>query len=349
MNENPNWPPLVAVPDAEPRDEKTSDRFMSFADRCMDERRKRIAIGKRRLSFGVKFLNTALGGIFPNDLILIGARTGRGKTHLATLAAMENARNGKTVHYFALEAEENEIERRAKFSILSDMIREGCKATRTWERMDHMNYLDWYAGDLEEITAPFEEQVDHVLATKYKTLHTFYRTADFYAHHFEALVREVRDQTDLIILDHLHYVDSSEASENKGYKIIVKKIRDTALSLGKPVIVIAHIRKSDRHSGRIVPDEEDFHGTSDVPKMATKAIMIAPASDCPNDNHWLWPTYFAIPKCRPDGSRARYVGRVDFDARSGKYLDDFDLGMLSLMGDKFELVDNSKIPHWAKP
>jgi hypothetical protein len=337
--------PLKAVPG---EILQSGDRFRSFADRCKDERPKRIAIGKRRLDFGVKFLNKALGGIFPNDLILIGARTGKGKTHLATLAAMENARDGKTVHFFALEAEEDEIERRAKFSILSEMIRAGCRATGSWARMDRMNYLDWYAGDLEDITDPFESQVAEVLATKYKTLHTLYRTTDFYAEHFETLVREVRDTTDLIILDHLHYVDSNEPSENKGYKQIVKKIRDTALSLGKPVIVIAHLRKSDRHSGRIVPDEEDFHGTSDVPKMATKAVLIAPAFDCPSDDPWVWPTYFNVAKCRPDGARTRFVGRVAFDARSGKYLEPFDLGTLSVACDKFELVDNSKMPAWAK-
>jgi hypothetical protein len=337
--------PLRAVPGEVPA---PTGRFESFAVRTVDERQKRLAIGSRRLSFGVKFLDAALGGIFPNDLVLLGAKTGRGKTHLATLIAMENAAKGKTVHYFALEAEQDEIERRAKFSLLSEMIRAGCRAVGSWECADRMNYLDWYAGKLEDITAPYEEKVSSALAKKYGTLHTFYREYDFYAEHFEALVQEVQGQTDLIILDHLHYVDSEDSNENRGYKAIVKKVRDVALRAGKPVVVIAHLRKSDRRGTSIIPDVEDFMGTSDVPKMATKAILLAPAFDFDSGDPALWPTYFNPAKCRPDGSRSRYVGRMMFDSRTGKYSDYFDVGTVAPGGDKFELADVRKLPRWAK-
>ena len=37
-----------------------------------------------KLSFGVKFLDAALGGILPDDLVLIGAPSGVGKTGFVT-------------------------------------------------------------------------------------------------------------------------------------------------------------------------------------------------------------------------------------------------------------------------
>jgi replicative DNA helicase len=338
---------MVAIPGGK-AETPVSGGFKSFPDRCNGERGRRLEIGKRKLSFGVSFLDASLGGIFPNDVILIGAKTGRGKTQLASIISQSNAMKGKRVHYFALEAEEDEIERRAKFSVLYETVRQTCTQMRGgYERVDRMNYLDWYAGDLEDVTAPLEDLAQQVVEKRFRTLNTFYRTKDFYASHFESLVREVENDTDLIVLDHLHYVDSDEENENKGYKEIVKRIRDLAITFSRPIVVVAHLRKSERRNAALVPNEEDFHGTSDVPKMATKAIILAEDKTTDTGDPCLWSTFIAPVKCRLDGSRARYVGRVNFDIRSGRYVDEFETG--SIVGDKFEITDNRKLPRWAKP
>lgn len=316
-----------------------SSSFKSASERVAEERQKRLSQAGRIMSFGVKFLDVTLGGIFPNDLILIGAKTGAGKTTLASCVAMQNAFAGRRVHYFALEAEEDEIERRIKYRALAGEMSSAGAYTR-------LNFLDWYKGNLDHATAFYEKKAEAKIAEAFRTLHTFYRTADFYAEQFERMVLAIQDQTDLIILDHLHYVDSEDANENRGYKLIVKKVRDVALGIGKPVIVVAHLRKGDRKSPQLVPSIEDFHGTSDVPKMCTKAVMIAPAFDQEGPTPHLWPTYISPAKCRFDGSRTRYVGLTNFDVRSGAYDDDFDLG--KVIGDKWERIDNSKTPEWAK-
>ncbi len=319
-----------------------SSDFQSFADRVGNERAARLEQAPHILQFGVKFLDDALGGIFKNDLVLLGAKTGAGKTALASRIAIVNAAKGKRVHYFALEAEKDEIERRMKYMTVSELVKR--YSSYSYGRM---NYLDWYKGTLDDVTNPYELQADKLLAAEFKTLFTFYRTGDFYAEQFERMMLAIQDQTDLVILDHLHYVDSVEPNENRGYKLIVKKIRDTALSIGKPVVVVAHVRKGERSGGPLVPGIEDFHGTSDIPKIATKAIMIAPDYEQTGNDSWMWSTYLSPAKCRFDGSRTRYVGRTLFDVRSGVYADDYDLGRLT--GDKFELVDANKIPSWAKP
>lgn len=318
-----------------------SSDFRSFADRVGGERQGRLAQTPRILKFGVKFLNDALGGIFPNDLILIGAKTGAGKTALASRIALTNAFKGKRVHYFALEAEQDEIERRMKYMTLSELVKQGTAAA-----YHRMNYLDWYAGNLDTVTGPYEAQADRTLAEQFKTLFTFYKSGDFYAEQFERMMLAIQDQTDLVVLDHLHYVDSEDSNENRGYKQIVKKVRDTALSIGKPVVIVAHVRKGDRKNAMLVPGIEDFHGTSDIPKIATKAIMIAPDFDMEGPQPWLWSTYVSPAKCRFDGARTRYVGRMWFDVRSGAYDPEYDLGQIK--GDKFVLIDAAKMPQWAK-
>src|SRR5690348_4241502 len=93
--------------------------FDNFGGRIKGERVERLEMAKRRLSFGVKFLDDALGGIAQKDIVLLGAKTGIGKTTMASIIAESNAEKGRHVHYFALEAEDREIERRIKFRILS--------------------------------------------------------------------------------------------------------------------------------------------------------------------------------------------------------------------------------------
>jgi len=318
------------------------DTFVSSAERIKGERERRIANAQRILTFGVGYLDTALGGIFPNDLVLIGAKTGVGKTQLATCIAMANAQAGRRVHYFALEAEQDEIERRIKFALLSNMARE--EGHPLYRRMQ---YLDWYAARVDIDARRYEQRVQEEFDARFKTLHTFYRTGDFYGETFHRLALSVQDQTDLIIVDHLLYIDTQDPNENRGYKLIVKQVRDAALSMGKPVILLSHIRKGDARSQSLVPDIEDFHGTSDIPKISTKALMLAPARDQPACEPGKLPTYISPVKCRVDGSRCRYVGLVDYDARTGTYENEFVLGQIE--GNEFRPLAEEKLPYWAQP
>lgn len=323
------------------------DEFRTFASRVDGHRQRRLEIGRHALSFGVSYLNCALGGIFPNDLILLGAKTGAGKTSLGTLVAMHNARLGKRVHYLALEAEEAEIEYRILYRVVVDaMYRAHCQEAV----LQRLNYLDWYAGRLDDITATFEYQLEEQLREQYKTLRTFYRARDFGGLQMERLLLAVQHETDLIILDHLHYVDSDDPNENRGYKSIVKKIRDAALTIGKPVIVVAHVRKGERKAVALLPGLEDFHGSSDVPKISTKAIMIGRAPTPEATPRHLSPTYMQALKCRPDGSRTRYVGLAHFNARKNGYESEFQLGVARLAGEveRFEPVLVKDYPGWAQ-
>lgn len=318
-------------------------RFSSIPSELKVERDHRLAQTKRTLTFGVRFLDVALGGIFPNDLVLIGARSGAGKTALAASIAQMNALAGRRVHYFALEAEPMEIGRRIKFNLLARKIYKHLSGDH-----DDVSYMNWYLGKLEHKCARFEGEVNEQISEKLATLHTFYRSVEFYAEHFEQMVNEIQDSTDLVILDHLHYVDSNEANENKGHKAIVKKIRDVALRIGKPMVVVAHVRKADRGRTQIVPELDDFHGSSDVPKIATKAVMIARARDKNSGDPGLSPTYIYPAKCRFEGARTHYVGLCNYNIRTGWYDDDYLLGRPSIDGAQWEQVTGDALPRWAR-
>lgn len=314
--------------------------FEAFPERAKRERSGRVALGSRRLSFGVSFLDDALGGIYPNDLIVLGAKTGLGKSQLAMLIAQHNARQGRHVHFFALEAEEFEIERRVKYQRIADKF-----FSRSPRPAVNLNYMDWYYGHLDAALEPIEAELaeeDDGLST----LNVYYRTGDFTVQEFERRFFAIKDATDLVIVDHLHYFDIEEENENRAMKDIVKKIRDCALISGKPIILISHVRKSDKRLKQLIPDIEDFHGSSDIGKIATKAITIAPSMDQQKGN--LRQTYMHILKCRADGARTRAVAAIAFNLSRQRYEDEYYIGNLSSDGAEFNPFPHVDIPFWAK-
>lgn len=315
--------------------------FKAAPERLEAEAGERAALLARRIHTNVDFLDHMLGGILPHDLVLLGARTGAGKTALASMIAESCSRTGRRVHYFALEAEPSEIERRIKFRAF---------ARRVVERLPHeahrLDYADWYSGDLEDVFTRVERDIRDDLVLP--NLFTYYRGTEFTADSMDRLFRAVQDQTDLIILDHLHYVDiADDVSENRAVKDVVKRIRDVALSIGKPVLVIAHLRKRDRNSQSLVPDLDDFHGTSDITKIATKVVLIGPATDRPRPpgRPWAFPTYVHVPKDRMRG-RSGIGAVLSFDARTGAYEPGYEVGRFNADCTKWEKLGEREIPLW---
>lgn len=317
--------------------------FMKGMESCESrlgrEAEHREQNAKNRMSFGVSFLDEALGGIYNNDLVVLGAKTGLGKSQLAMLIALENARQGKRVHFFALEAEEYEIERRIKYQLIAD------KFYKMPNRPNiHLNYMDWYynkfSKELESIEKEIEEE-EHNLST----LNIYYRQVQFDIQEFERLAFGVKDQTDLMIIDHLHYFDHDDENENRAIKQIVKRIRDCALISGKPIILVAHVRKSDRRLKQLIPDIEDFHGSSDIGKIGVKVITIAPCYEEVVTTHRK--TFFQILKCRVDGSRMNMTGLLGFNINNQRYEKQYKLGRLSYDGTDFKPFNFNEMPFWA--
>jgi len=332
-----------------PRDPLAFDfgiNFRTAPERLAGERDRRLVEAERTIPYCHAFLDDYLRCIMPHDLILLGALTGAGKTEMARWIATSNAALGRHVFYFALEAEPDEIERRTKFSVLAGLV-----------ARDHVqvpggfNYADWRVGRLETYVRLLDLEADEIAADKYKTLHTYYRDSKFDHEAIRRLFMAVKDQADLIVLDHLHYVDIDDDNENRGFKTTVKMIRDVSLGIGKPVLLIAHLRKKDTKLRFLVPSIDDFHGSSDITKICTRAVLLAPAAKSAIEKmpraHGKAATFFSIPKDRVSGA-CSLIALCDFDWRSKKYDDGYTLGWQSKSGDKFEPLGLGESPAWAK-
>lgn len=320
------------------------DDFKSAADRSKEESKDRAKQADRVLNYSIKYLDEALGGIIPNDLVLIGASSGTGKSDLARSIGEANAREGKRVSFFALEAEPGEMERRIKYSLMAHEY----KRQHPGMSYGYINYLDWRMnrGTSHQELGKMEDWAQQKFDAELSNLKTYYRVReDFNTATLEKKILKVSDETDLFILDHLHYVDIDGRDEHSEMHNLVKKLRDLIILLEKPVIAVAHLRKN--REKRLVPDLDDFHGISSIQKIATTAIMLSRARNVIAPTGGGSPTYFRIAKCRLDGDRLYNVAVTYFDKGTGYYKDPYSLGVLNGAETKW-VPSGTETPYWAK-
>lgn len=318
----------------------TVDGFESMPSRLVGEVGDRLERASRKLKYHVAFLDDYLRGILPNDLVLLGAPSGMGKTDLALSIAASNADAGRFVHYFALEAEPRELERRTKYSILARMIYE----TKHPQR-ERMNYADWLFGGLEDICGDFNRAAEQRVLSRLSCMRTYYRGARFTADDLQKSVLGVYKHSALIVVDHLHYIDSDSEDEHRALGEAVKSIRDVSLRIGVPILLVAHLRKRDARLKQIIASKDDFHGSSNIVKIATQIIAIERAYGIESDRWWKSPTFMAVLKDRRIGE-PREIAVVDYDTRVKGYAGGYTLGRVQ--NGEWQQLPIGDVPNWAR-
>lgn len=314
------------------------DGFESMPCRLVGELEDRRERASKRLKFYVSFLDDYLRGILPHDLVLLGAPSGVGKTDLALNIAASNAMNGRRVHYFALEAEPRELERRTKYALLSRRLYQERHPNRT-----AMNYTDWLLGDLEHIVGQYNREADQQVLSMLNGMKTYYRGALFTVENLRSAIEAVYKHSDLILVDHLHYIDSDDDNEARALGDTVKTIRDVSLRIGVPILLVAHLRKRDQRAKQVVATLDDFHGSSNITKISTQVVTIERAP-VPSEKWYLSPTFITIPKDRRSGSPG-LVALSNFDRRVRGYAEHYALGRIN--GNEWEQLQPGDVPSWA--
>lgn len=315
--------------------------FLNSIDVVFNEVQERQVARDGILSFGLKFLDDSMIGILKNDLILVGAGSGGGKTQFCVNVALANVANGKRVHYIALEAEPKEIERRIKYQLFAKaFFGDPDRPPGT------ISFQNWMLGDFIQSHALYEAQACRDFTKIAETLFTFYKADKFDVDDLIQTATSCADETDLIILDHVHYMDYEENNENRAIKEIAKTARTLALEMGKPIILVSHVRKSDKGNNHFAPGIEEFHGSSDLYKIATKAITLGPGNV--NEKKEI-ETYVRVVKNRFDGSVTRYIGKCFYSQQRGKYEQKYIIGSAFQNRDaSFEQYSYNLYPEWGE-
>lgn len=314
--------------------------YTNLAESIGSEAERRKLLGETILPFDVPFLDDSLGGICRDDLILLGGRSGGGKSEFAVHIALAAASTGKKVFYFGLEFSTQELERRVLFKRLASRFYEdqnrpaGTPEFQAWmlNRQERL-FVKYYTEEKEKLSG----------------LSNFLIRNRASAFTVEDLERNIISEKncDLFIIDHLHYFDlDTGQNENEGMKKIMKAIRQHVLDFDRPVILVSHIRKGDPKGEQLAPGQDDFHGSSDIFKIATKAITIAPAETTAGPG--MWGTHVRVVKNRFAGDRCRFLATMAYDARRNAYTSKYKLNLINNAGNTAKEIDPYQRPHWAE-
>ena len=321
--------------------ELSKDGFIGFGKSIQTERVKRLVKVQDSVPYGIDFLDDTFRTIDRDDLILIGAYSGAGKTELVSEIGMKATIEGRRVGFFPLEAAEGEIEARIKFKAVSSAWAEHGGKTI-------LDYHSWVDGVYDQLLDTIERKIDQKLGM-YNGLQLFYRHKKFTIHDFRKIFNKHAEKFDLIIVDHLHYFDIDGDNENRAYKQMMMEIRDLVLVHNVPVILVAHLRKKASPRGNpLLPTLDDFHGSSDIAKICTKAFVMA-GGQALGANRYA--TYGQVVKCRKNGSLGKYVGQMVWNTKYNQFEEGYKLGKLSKDQSAFvpyiEGMDDEYIPNWA--
>jgi len=152
---------------------------------------------------------------------------------------------------------------------------------------------------------------------------------------------------DLIIIDHLQYFSLAQG-ENEYAEVtnIIRQVKTITDNYNIPVVLISHLRKTGKDTG--LPDMEDFHGSSNIPKISTTSIMISPATDKQQLASNIFPTYMRVVKSRV-GIKATYAALIDFDLTARQYRPNYELCKVNYFGEvATEPMAKEEKPKWAK-
>jgi archaellum biogenesis ATPase FlaH len=333
--------------------------FLSYDEVYRLEEEERLNIKFSDLcTYGINALDDPLLAIAKNELVVIGADSGIGKSSIILDIARHNAKNGKKVALFYLEGGHIEAIQRMKWRDICDLYYH--------EKADHefidMDFRKW-ALNKEQNLSGLSSQVYSEQKDKYKDNFFLYPISEGFKIEellesllgFHKLIptkygefeKEGIYDLDLIIIDHLQYF-SLDKEDNEIAEItkIIREVKKITDHHHIPVILVSHLRKKAKDRG--LPGQEDFYGSSNIPKIATTAITIAPDAQEDNFSTNIYPTFFRVVKSRI-GIRPNYAIRCNYNLNLGKYENQYKIFRLDNMGNIVATeLSAGDLPKWAR-
>lgn len=221
------------------------------------------------LSTGFPRLDGALGGgLRPGDLMAAGAIPGGGKSAFALQLAIRHCWNGRHVHLASAEMPTEAVATRA----LSAMTRID---TRPMRRCRGLTVQQ--RSTLAQRETELEKRIGTTL-----TIDDASRTmSDICA---EARRQHAEHPLSLLIVDHLHalQVPPKAESTEKGIRQMVEELRNLALALRIPVVMLAQFNRGVHMKTR--PTMADWKESSSIEQWATIGLLFHEPDPSSRDN-----------------------------------------------------------------
>lgn len=284
--------------------------------------------------FGIKYLDDKLKGISKSDLIIIGARSGAGKTSVANRIFNVNIKD-KKCKLFSLENFSGDLYSNNVYLKYRKYARQNI-TPREW--LMNLFVVDYDA--LEKAEKEVRAEMNEKYIVSRQPEYTIKKLCDDMASAVE------NDGCELLIIDHLDYIDKDNPNENDVSHIteLMKKIRELQDTFGVAVIGISHLRKPENmRTPIIIPNENEFIGSSNKVKEATVVIMFAPDDDGnlkTNDPNFR-KTWCCIRKNRQGGFDGRCANLI-YDLKNQTYADKYEIYSVNYLGTTTTLLAGEK-------
>lgn len=210
------------------------------------------------------------GGLSKPELIIVGARPGKGKSAFMIAASMNAARLGKNVGYFSLEMSTKQNGQRA----LASTSLVGIGKMRKGPKM--MTERDWAAmmAGLERL---HDDMNGHFKLYKGYAL-TVEKIAMLARHAHK------RGELDILVIDYLQLLYSSEKTANEVERIgrVCKKLKELALELDIPILTASQIRRQGSEESKRkprAPTLDELRGSGDLEQDADTVLLIHTPED----------------------------------------------------------------------
>jgi KaiC/GvpD/RAD55 family RecA-like ATPase len=275
-------------------------------------------------TWGVDYLDYHFGGgIAPRSFNLLACESGHGKTTFVSNMAVQNSIKGKRVAFVRLEGDMGDFADTEKWKLIYPAIQKMYQN----EILDHMpDYQEYRLNRIPGIEG-IEKAAENQLLPMLKNIQLFDKTNynNVNRNNIEEILSSLNGNTDLIIIDHLHYFEIvDERQQYREQMETVKIINEFVDKYGIPVVLVSHVRKRDSKSAKQLLKMEDIQGSSDIFKIAHTVIMMSPHYEAYNMESKLFPTLLYTPKSRYGAPKTR-IGIKTFDGKSKRYLDGYDI------------------------
>jgi replicative DNA helicase len=219
------------------------------------------SLEQRGLPTGLIELDNVLGGMYPGEMIVIGARPSVGKTAFAVNNVAWHAAKalGKKVLIFSLEMSGAQLALRMACAVAGvEMYR----VRRNMMSATHRAQLAEAVGEVSSAPLYFKDTpnmpVEDILSTA----------------HYMASVRGV----DLIIVDYMQLITPPRATVERGNRTqqigaVSRALKGLARSLNVPVIVLSQLnRESEKTGGR--PKASELRESGDIEQDADAVLLL---------------------------------------------------------------------------
>jgi len=190
------------------------------------------------------------------DLIIVAARPGMGKTAMCLKYAKEAAKKGNHVRIYSLEMSDISLTERILLSesdIPADKFRNGYMSN------DDLNSLEVSAKKLQDLNIWIDDKPARTVTSISSTAKKYHRTG----------------QCDIIIIDYLQLTEpETEGSTNDKIGKITRTLKKIAKELKIPVILLSQLNRSVEQRTDKIPQLSDLRDSGNIEQDADKVLFL---------------------------------------------------------------------------